>query len=124
MVKRLNKDVGNYCEDLAKEYLKDNNYRILDCNFRNFLGEIDIICTQNNLLIIVEVKGRYNYSYGLPRESVSFSKQNAIARVTKSYLAYKRLYNLNVRFDVIEVYLNSKNSVYIIEHIKDAFRLY
>lgn len=124
MLKNLNRDIGNYCEDLAKEYLKDNNYHILDCNFRNFLGEIDIICTQNNLLIIVEVKGRYNYSYGLPKESVSLSKQNSIAKVTKSYIAYKRLYNLNVRFDVIEVYLNSKNNIFKIKHIKDAFRLY
>lgn len=123
-MKKLNKDVGNYCEDLAKEYLKNNNYQILDCNFRNFLGEIDIICTQNNLLIIVEVKGRCTYSYGLPKESVSFSKQNSIAKVTKAYIAYKKLFNYNVRFDVIEIYLNSKNSNFKIEHIKDAFRLY
>ena len=50
-MKKLNKEIGNYCENLAKEYLQKNKYRILDCNFRNFLGEIDIICIKDNLLI-------------------------------------------------------------------------
>lgn len=122
-MKKLNKDVGNYCEDLAKDYLKRNHYFILDCNFKNRLGEIDIICTQNNLLIIVEVKGRYNYNYGLPKESISFSKQKSIIKVTTSYISYKKLFNLNVRFDVIEIYLNLNTNIFEIKHIKDAFRL-
>lgn len=122
-MKKLNKDIGNYCEALAKEYLKKNNYHILDCNFRNFLGELDIICLQNKLLIIVEVKGRYNYDYGLPKESINLSKQKSIIKVTKSYIYYKKLLNINIRFDVIEVYLNSENEFFKINHIADAFRL-
>ncbi|WP_297425061.1 YraN family protein [Clostridium sp.] len=123
-MKKLNKDIGNYCENLAKYYLRINKYNILDCNFRNCLGEIDIVCTCNNLLIIVEVKGRYNYDYGLPKESVSLSKQKSIIKVTNSYISYKRLFNFNIRFDVIEIYLNKDNSLIKIEHITDAFRLY
>lgn len=122
-MKKLNKEIGNYCEILAKEYLQKNKYDILDCNFRNFLGEIDIICLLNNLLIIVEVKGRYNYDYGLPKESITLSKQKSIIKVTNSYIYYKRLININVRFDVIEVYLNQENTLFKINHIDDAFRL-
>lgn len=122
-MKKLNKDIGDYCENLAKTYLNQNNYHILDSNFKNFLGEIDIVCIQNNLLIIVEVKGRYSYDYGLPRESVTFSKQKSIIGVTNAYISYKKLFNLNVRFDIIEVYLNSKNTDFTLNHIKDAFRL-
>lgn len=122
-MKKSNKDIGGYCENLAREYLIKHNYNIVDCNFRNFLGEIDIICTHNNLLIIVEVKGRYNYNYGLPKESISFSKQKSIINVTTSYISYKRLFNFNVRFDVIEVYLNPQNTLVKITHIRDAFRL-
>jgi len=121
-VKKLNKEIGNYCETLAKEYLKEIDYNILDCNFRNFLGEIDIICTYDNLLIIVEVKGRYNYNYGLPKESIILSKQKSIIKITNSYIYYKRLRDINIRFDVIEVYLNPENSLFKINHIKDAFR--
>lgn len=123
LVKKLNKEVGNYCEDLAKNYLKQNNYRILDCNFRTFSGEIDITCIKNSLLIIVEVKGRYNYDYGLPKESINFAKQKSIINVTKSYISYKKLFNANVRFDIIEIYLNPQNTLFKINHIIDAFRL-
>lgn len=122
-MKKFNKSIGDYCECLAKEYLQKNNYFILECNFKNNLGEIDIICKHNNLLIIVEVKGRYNYEYGLPKESINFSKQRSIIKVTNSYISYKKLFNINIRFDVIEVYLNSQNSIYKLTHIKDAFRL-
>ena len=122
-MKKLNKEIGNYCENLAKEYLQKNKYRILDCNFRNFLGEIDIICIKDNLLIIVEVKGRYNYDYGLPKESINLSKQKSIIKVTTSYIYYKKLTNINIRFDVIEIYLNPQDTFFKINHIKDAFRL-
>lgn len=122
-MKKIHKDIGKFSEDLAKEYLIKNDYTILDCNFKNFLGEIDIICKKNNLLIIVEVKSRYNNNYGLPRESVNFSKQKSIIKVANSYINYKRLFNINVRFDVIEVYLNFENTNFKISHIKDAFRL-
>ena len=122
-MKKLNKEIGNYCENLVKDYLQKNKYHILDCNFRNFLGEIDIICIQDNLLIIVEVKGRYNYDYGLPKESITFSKQNSIIKVANSYICYKKLFDINIRFDVIEVYLNPQTTLFKINHIKDAFRL-
>lgn len=122
-MKKSNKEIGNYCENLAKEYLLKNKYIILDCNFRNFLGEIDIICIQDNLLIIVEVKGRYSYDYGLPKESITISKQKSIIKVTNSYLYYKKLFNINIRFDVIEVYLNSQTTNFRLNHIMDAFRL-
>ena len=121
-MKRLNKEVGNYSEDLATLYLKNNGYIIIERNFRNFLGEIDIICQRNGLLIIIEVKGRYNYNYGTPKESVTIYKQKSILKVATSYISYKKLNNINLRFDVIEVYLNPQNTLFKIEHIEDAFR--
>ena len=122
-MKKLNKEIGNYCENLVKDYLQKNKYNILDCNFRNFLGEIDIICIKDKLLIIIEVKGRYNYDYGLPKESITFSKQKSIIKVANSYIYYKKLFDINIRFDVIEVYLNPQTTLFKINHIKDAFRL-
>ena len=121
-MKRLNKEVGNYSEDLATLYLKNNGYIIIERNFRNFLGEIDIICQRNGLLIIIEVKGRYNYNCGTPKESVTIYKQKSILKVATSYISYKKLNNINLRFDVIEVYLNPQNTLFKIEHIEDAFR--
>ena len=122
-MKNLNKVIGDYAEKLASDFLCKNNYNIMECNFRNHLGEIDIICIKENILIVVEVKGRYNINYGFPQESVTYSKQKSIIKVTTSYINYKKLYNFNIRFDVIEVLFNNDNSLYKINHIEDAFRL-
>lgn len=121
-MKKLNKAIGNYSEQLAADFLIKNNYNIIERNFRNYLGEIDIICLKDNCLIIVEVKGRYNINFGYPKEAVTLSKQNTIVKVAYSYIKYKNIHNINVRFDVIEI-LFDDNSLYKINHIKDAFRL-
>lgn len=122
-MKKLNKSIGNNSEKIAQIFLSENGYQILDCNFRNRSGEIDIICSKSNLIIIVEVKSRFSSKYGEAKESVNYLKQKSIINVTKFYLLYKHIYNVNIRFDVIEVYLNYKNNSYTINHIKDAFRL-
>lgn len=123
-MKKFNKDIGFYCENLAVKFLKNHSYKILDQNYKNRFGEIDIICLKDNTLIIVEVKGRYDYRFGNPLESVTTSKQNSIYKVTLAYISYKKLFNINVRFDVVEVYLNKDNNLFKINHIKDAFRYY
>ena len=122
-MKNLNKNIGNYAEKLASDYLIHHHYKIIERNFRNNLGDIDIICIKSKILIIVEVKGRYNLSYGKPQEAVNYIKQKSLIKVASSYINYKNLYNFNVRFDVIEVFFNNDNSLYEINHIKDAFRL-
>lgn len=123
-MKKLNKEIGSYAENLAQIFLIKQGYKILERNFRNSLGEIDIICIMDQTLVIIEVKSRYSSQYGTPREAVSYYKQKSIIKVTKSYILYKNISNINVRFDVIEVYLNSYDNSYKIYHIKDAFRIY
>lgn len=122
-MKKFNKAVGNYAEQIAVNFLIKNHYNIIERNFRNHLGEIDIVCLKDNCLIIIEVKGRYDINFGYPLESVTVSKQKTIAKVVASYINFKNFHNMNVRFDVIEILFNKNNSLYIINHIKDAFRL-
>ncbi len=122
-MRNLNKNIGNYAEKLASDYLIQNHFSIIARNFRNRLGEIDIICIKSEILIIVEVKGRYSLNYGYPKEAVNYTKQKSLIKVASSYINYKHLYNFNVRFDVIEIFFNNDNSLYKINHIEDAFRL-
>lgn len=122
-MKHLNKEIGNNSEKLVQKFLLQQGYKLLDCNFRNHLGEIDIICRKDDEIIVIEVKSRYSSKYGTPKESVNYQKQKSIINVTKSYLLYKNIHNINVRFDVIEVYMNTKDNSYMINHIKDAFRI-
>ncbi|MFU7516133.1 YraN family protein [Clostridium sp. HCS.1] len=123
-MKRYNKDIGSYGEDLAIDYLKNKGYTIVARNFRNRNGEIDLICKYLDIIIFIEVKSRYSYHFGLPRESVTYFKQKKIIYISKYFLYKYKLLNYNCRFDVIEIYFNKNNNSYFIEHIKDAFRPY
>ncbi len=120
----FNKDIGNYGEELALTYLKDKGYRIISRNFRNKYGEIDLICKLEDLLIFIEVKSRFSSLYGSPLEAVTYFKQKQILKLCKLYIMKNNLYNLNCRFDVIEIYFNINNDLYSINHIIDAFRGY
>ena len=119
-----NKDIGSFGEALARDYLISKGYKILNMNFRNKFGEIDIICKKNNLLIVCEIKSRYSNSFGSPIESITCYKQKQIIKLSELYLISKKYYNFNVRYDIIEVIFNTITSSHIINHVQDAFRAY
>jgi len=83
-----------------------------------------LIFRYEGMIIFVEVKSRYNYSYGLPLEAVTYYKQKQIINLCKFYILTKKLFNYNCRFDVVEVYFNKDNESYFLNHIEDAFRGY
>lgn len=47
---------GKTGEEQAAEFLLASGFEILERNFRNRMGEIDIICKKENVLYFVEVK--------------------------------------------------------------------
>ena len=99
---KFNKCIGFYGEDLASSYLKSKGYYILDKNFKNKYGEIDLICRHDGLIIFVEVKSRYNYNYGLPCEAVTYSKQRQIINLCKFYLLTRKLFDYNCRLMLLK----------------------
>lgn len=123
-MKSFNKDIGSFGEDLSINYLIYNGYYILEKNYRNKIGEIDVICKKNNLLIFIEVKSRYTNSYGFPIESVTYYKRKQIIKVSMLYIILNKYNNFNIRYDVIEVFFNKNNDLFNINHTTDAFRTY
>jgi putative endonuclease len=123
-VKCYNKEIGSYGEMLSINYLIKNGYFILDKNYRNRFGEIDIVCKKDDILVFIEVKSRYTNTYGSPIESVTYYKQKQIIKISKLYITLKKYTNIDIRYDVIEVVLNNKNQLFSINHISDAFRTY
>lgn len=114
------KNLGKYGEELACKYLIKNNYKIIEKNFLCKQGEIDIIAiSRNKELVFVEVKTRKNLKYGLPCESVTQRKIKNIIFSSKYYILLNNYYNINIRYDVIEIYC--KESKYTINHIINAF---
>lgn len=101
--KQENRVKGDIGENKAVKYLTDKGYEILETNYKNKLGEIDIIAKDDTRIVFVEVKARATTKYGYPREAVNEYKQRKIRMVAESYLKSKRLLNSYIRFDVIEI---------------------
>lgn len=116
-----NKKIGSLGENLALNFLKDRNYRILKRNYKCIEGEVDIICSYKGLLCFVEVKARKNTLYGLPCEAVNYKKRYKIKRCAFCYINDYKSFFSNMRFDVIEVYLNHDLTLNKINFIENAF---
>ena len=114
-MKEINHILGVQGEILAKQYLIDKGYKILAQNYTTKIGEIDIVAKINQIIVFVEVKNRQTKRFGMPREAVTFYKQNKIKKVAMQYLVSKRLTDSRVRFDCIEILGDT------ITHIENAF---
>lgn len=106
---------GKQGETKAVLFLKKHGYKILETNFKNKIGEIDIIAEKDGVIVFVEVKNRSTYGYGRPIEAVDFHKQSKIKKVAEIYLMIKNKYYNDVRFDVIEISFDN------LQHIENAF---
>ena len=86
-----NLEFGKAAENAAAEFLKAKGYKILERNYKNKFGEIDIIARQDGVICFVEVKARHSLNLGVPQEAVSTRKQRQICRVAVYYLKANRL---------------------------------
>lgn len=122
-MKAFNKEIGALGEGISENYLKNLGYKILDKNFKCKCGEIDLIALNKGYICFIEVKTRYGTNFGIPAESVSYSKQKKICKTAQVYIMWKNIIDSNFRFDVIEVLLNNENNDFLLNHIEDAFQL-
>lgn len=115
-----NKEKGNAGELIATLYLMLKGYKILERNFLVSGGEIDIIAKKGDEIAIVEVKTRKDDRYGTPKEAVDYYKKKHIIHAARCYIRRNRLFDIKIRFDVIEIYLPKLK----INHIKHAFEIF
>ena len=118
-MKNENKKTGNQGEYMARKYLEEKGYEIIETNFYCRFGEVDIIAKNKNEISFIEVKTRKQFIYGLPAESVTKQKKSHIYKIAEFYIYLYQLYNYPISLDVIEVYMfeDKENRI---EHIKNA----
>jgi putative endonuclease len=111
-------ELGKKGEQLAVDYLINNNYTIIERNYRFDKAEVDIIAKKNETLAIIEVKTRSTADFGDPQD---FVKPKQIQRLVKAVDEYVTENNLDVeiRFDIIAIVKTGKT--YDIEHLRNAF---
>lgn len=111
-------DYGKMGEEKAVEYLIQRGYVILERNWRSKHKEIDIICTDGVLLIVVEVKSR-NTPEERPEELLDSRKRYNLRCAGETYLKVKGI-DKEIRFDLILV--TGKEGK--VEHIPGAITIF
>ena len=95
---------GAEYEQIAAEYLQSHGVKILECNYRNRRGEIDLIGKDGEYTVFFEVKYRKNDRKGAPAEAVNFTKQKTICRVADYYRMKHGMGEFSaVRYDVVAI---------------------
>lgn len=95
---------GGLYEQKAAKYLSSQGVKILECNYRNRIGEIDLIGQENDYLVFFEVKYRKDNQTGDPAEAVTYSKHKTICKVADYYrMCHAIGESAAVRYDVIAV---------------------
>jgi putative endonuclease len=112
-------ETGKKGEKIAAVYLKKSGYKIKELNFRCPLGELDIVASENKVIVFVEVKTRYSQELGYPEEAVSVKKQKKLSQLALWYMQNKKLTDASARFDVVAVTLHPDKKE--IKLIKNAF---
>ncbi len=108
---------GNDAELFVQTYLTSQGFTILQTNYRQRFGEIDIIACKQNLYIFVEVKARA--SGLLLHEAISKSKQDKIRRTATYYIQEKKSTDKDCRFDV--ALLSYQDKKWHLTYIPGAF---
>lgn len=117
-------NTGAIGESLAVDFLITLGYKILTTNYHSKYGEIDIIASDKNYLVFVEVKYRKNaQSFGGAKAAVNWQKQKKIIKTAQLFLAQKfknKSDQPNSRFDVIAIdgEMNANNIVHYIKAFK------
>jgi len=85
-MKKYNFSKGRFAEDMAKKYLEEKGYVHILSNYKNDIGEIDIVMSDRQWLVFVEVKYKSDDSLGLPEDMVNRVKISQVRRVAELFL--------------------------------------
>lgn len=113
-----NSQKGTQGEEIAVAHLLKNGYQILEKNWRSGHLEIDVVASNNQYLVVVEVKLRASDAFGRPEDFVTKSKQKKLIKAAAAYITENNI-NCETRFDVISI-LKNENRLEL-EHIEAAF---
>jgi putative endonuclease len=111
--------LGRRGEDLACAELEKRGYVIVDRRFRTRCGELDIVATDDGVLVFIEVRARSGSNFGTPFESVTWKKRQRISQMAVSYMCVKRLAMVACRFDVVSIL--EQHGTHTIELVRGAF---
>jgi len=102
-MKKYQQNLGKWGEETAVNHLISNGYVILDQNVRTGYGEIDIVASDEEVVVFVEVKTRRSILFGPPEVSINQRKKEKLIESSQSYMQEHPELGNNWRIDVIAI---------------------
>ena len=123
MSKLDNKKIGSKGEQIAVDYLVKKGYEIIERNYREKYGEIDIVVRKSEIrnekletvVVFVEVKTKTEEMYGEPWEMINKHKIKQIMQMGNLWCMQNHYHGL-LRIDAVGVWLDQIGLVSRIEH--------
>ncbi|MDR1448133.1 MAG: YraN family protein [Candidatus Ancillula sp.] len=115
------RQLGQWGEEYACEYLKAQNMQIIERNWRfSRYGEIDVVaCGADGSLVFLEVKTRRSECAGRPIEGVSHAKYVQMLKCANLWLQmHESVRYKHVRLDVIGILANDEIATPELKHLK------
>ena len=112
--------LGDLGERLAAQYLEKEGYLIRERNYRCPIGEIDLVATEGDCLVFVEVRTRRGKRFGSPEESMTLTKQQRLVDLAQSYLVERGEEPPGWRIDLVAVEFSPRGVLERVELVRNA----
>lgn len=112
--------IGHSAEQKARLFLQTKGFRFIEQNYTCRYGEIDLIMSDKDDIVFVEVRSRSRVDFGHPAETINASKQAKLIKTATHFLQKKEwLYKVSSRFDIVALQLVADK--WELDWIKNAF---
>ena len=113
--------VGKIGEDLAREYLEKEGFKIIEQNYKTKYAEIDLVAEKpsgflkQSTLVFVEVRTKVGEQWGSPEDTINKAKLWKVLQNAKSYSAFSK-WDGPARIDAVCIVLKNDFSVVRLTH--------
>jgi putative endonuclease len=112
--------IGRLGEERAAVLLREKGYKIVATNWRLGHLEVDIIASNREEIVFVEVKTRTSLYGGNPEEAVDAQKRRHLTAAANAYIKYNNETRMP-RFDIIGILMNKAGEIEDVHHFENAF---
>jgi len=118
--------IGKEGEEIAKKYLENKGYKVIECNYRTKRAEIDIITRfrqgfggrGKDIIVFVEVRTKHHERCGTPEETIDYKKRMKLKRNAAAYIHRKR-YDGLYRIDAVCLVIDENEGLRRIDHYEN-----
>jgi putative endonuclease len=113
-------ELGARGERAAETRYVARGFRVVARNWRCRLGELDLVLSRGQLVVVCEVKTRRGSRYGGGFDAVDVRKRHKVRALAEIFLLQRRTFPAAVRFDVASVWVKPDGTA-TVEIFEDAF---